>query len=371
MLQDEYNVHFQSVRELYIRIDWLNWDEHKVDELQGNLIGGNISIDRASPIRRTCNLDFIITNNSFIPAPSSHIWLNRKFKLFIGIRNIITSNIIWFDKGLYILNQPSLTYSYSENSMRLQGLDKMCLYDGTLGGELYYSIIIDLNTDVNLAMRELLGTIGGETKFNMDLVNKQTPYTIELNFGDHIYKGIRELADLYMSWSEIHFDINGYFIFEKEKNRNNDPIIWNFQESSNLILSYNNQPDFQNIKNHIVIRGHFRDDGIQISAEVENINPLHPFSIPNIGKKSFTLTHDMLFEEPQAIDRAEWELNKRSNLKEIVEITCVPIYMLDVNRIIYFNEPSIGLEGKHLIDRLNIPLSINENMSITSHKMYE
>ena len=121
--QEQYDVHFQRTRTTRVKLEWLNWQEHKIGELQGNLIDGNISIDRNSAIKRTCNLTFVIDNDMFLPSPNSYVWLNKKFRLLIGIDSIITGETVYFNKGIYILNEPTLTYSKEDRIIRVEGLD--------------------------------------------------------------------------------------------------------------------------------------------------------------------------------------------------------------------------------------------------------
>ena len=366
--QEQYDVHFQRTRTTRVKLEWLNWQEHKIGELQGNLIDGNISVDRNSAIKRTCNLTFVIDSDMFLPSPNSYIWLNKKFRLLIGIDSIITGETVYFNKGIYILNEPTLTYSKEDRIIRVEGLDKMCWYNGVLNGQLMNPTIIEINTDINTAMRTLLQDFG-ETKFRMDVINKTTPYTIEKPADATVYDILRELADLYIDWSEIHFDTDGFFIFEQNRDRIDDPIIWNFNEN-NFVVNYRNEPDFANIKNRIQVWGHTHDNGTQVKYLIENNDPNSEFTISKIGARNLPVIDDMLFTNEQAEVRGQWELKKHSNLNEIIDISCTPIYMLDTNRVVYFDTPEIGIEGKYLIDSINIPLNFNENLVFKAHKIY-
>lgn len=366
--QQEYNIHFQNNRTTRVKLDWLNWNEYKIDELQGNLLDGNISIDRKSAVRRTCNLSFIIDNDKFIPNSTGYIWLNKKFRLWIGIDNVLTGETVWFNQGIYILNEPIFDYNATDKTVRIQGLDKMCLYNGVLSGQLMNPTIIEIDSNITTAMRSLLDDYG-ETKFNMNNINKTTPYTIEKGADNTVYDILRELADLYVEWSDIYFDVNGYFVFEQNRERINDPIIWNFEEN-NFIINYRNEPNFANIKNRIQVWGHLHDNGIQTQYLIENNNIESDYAISKIGVRNLTIINDNLFINEQTQMLAEWELKQHSNLNEVIDISCVPIYMLGVNRLVYFNTPEIGIEGNYLIESINVPLNVNENMSFKAYKLY-
>mgnify|MGYP007053726950 CR=1 FL=1 len=65
--------------------------------------------------------------------------LERKFKLEIGLGNKIESaypDIIWFNKGIYVITSFNSSHSTSQYTISIQGQDKMCLLNGTIGGSL-------------------------------------------------------------------------------------------------------------------------------------------------------------------------------------------------------------------------------------------
>lgn len=388
----DFKVHLYPNRIIKVKLDLLNYEEFKIGELEGKLINGSYAIDRNSASRRMCNITFVLDSPNFIPNQNSYIWLNKKFRLFIGIQDIITNEFIWFNKGIFLMNKPELSLSDSASEITIQGLDKMCLYDGTLAGTFSHPYklsniesteIIDegLETEETIITYRTIndgiyGTLYayGERKFKMDdfKINDEfvtMPYSIEKNAGDNVFNVIKELAELYMDWSEIFFDTDGFFVFEKNKERTNDPIIWNFDEVD-FTLNYKNSPDFENIKNHIQIWGRLTDDKYQVMATLKNEDLENPYSIPNIGEKIFAYSNDKIFTDEQAVLRAEYELQKHSNLKETINLSCVPIYLLDVNNLIYINQPKIGIVGTYLINQVNCNLGPEGTMDITAYKIY-
>ncbi|MBR4983873.1 MAG: hypothetical protein IKY94_15110 [Lachnospiraceae bacterium] len=50
------------IKEKFVKLEVLNWDEEPIREIQGVLTGGNININGNSSVRRTCNCSFIISN---------------------------------------------------------------------------------------------------------------------------------------------------------------------------------------------------------------------------------------------------------------------------------------------------------------------
>ena len=124
-------------KELFVRIISLDFAENPRSEIQGYATGGSINVDGSSAVRRTCNLN-IVTSDTRINQTD---WaLESKFKLEIGLRNFINPDypdIIWFPQGVYILTSFSSSINSQGFTISLQGKDKMCLLDGSVGGNLF------------------------------------------------------------------------------------------------------------------------------------------------------------------------------------------------------------------------------------------
>lgn len=73
-------------KEIYAKIIALDNEENAIEQIEGQVTGGSISLDGSSNVRRSCNLT-MVTNNIDINA---YYWgIKNKFKLFIGLNNII------------------------------------------------------------------------------------------------------------------------------------------------------------------------------------------------------------------------------------------------------------------------------------------
>ena len=83
-------------KETYGRITALSWDEDPLEYIEGQITAGTINIDGMSALRRTCNLTLVARDINI----NNYYWgLNTKFKLEVGIKNIVDDKypeIIWF-----------------------------------------------------------------------------------------------------------------------------------------------------------------------------------------------------------------------------------------------------------------------------------
>lgn len=155
-------------REVYVKLISLDFNENPRSEIQGYATGGSINVDGSSAVRRTCSLT-IITENQHV---NEFDWaLESKFKVQIGLKNFIDDryrdtglvpllnedltpvldkekkpvyrksydDIIWFPQGTYIITSFGSTINAQGFSISIQGKDKMCLLDGSVGGNIFAS----------------------------------------------------------------------------------------------------------------------------------------------------------------------------------------------------------------------------------------
>ena len=125
-------------REVYAKIVSLTWDEYAIEEITGNIVSGTINVDGSSTTRRTCSLSILADQNAQFTQVE---WgLNTKFAVLIGLRNFVDKSlpdIIWFQQGVFIITSFSSTYNNQGLNISIQGKDKMCMLDGTVGGGLF------------------------------------------------------------------------------------------------------------------------------------------------------------------------------------------------------------------------------------------
>lgn len=135
-----FKINSLNLKEQYVKIIALDWNERPITEIQGSATSGNISLDGKAAMRRTCSLGMQIPheNYSHVTDVNNLFSINRKIFIELGIKN--TTNeyceypIIWFPMGTYIIINPSLNHSASGLNLSLQLRDKMSLLNGDCGG---------------------------------------------------------------------------------------------------------------------------------------------------------------------------------------------------------------------------------------------
>ena len=139
----------KHLKEQYVKITVLNWQEDPIEEIQGIVTGGNINLDGNSAVRRTMNLNVFIKNENVANVTNldNLFAINKKMKLEIGYKNdtnfYTQYPIIWFPQGIYVMINPSLSHSTGGSSLQVSLRDKMCLLNGECGGTIPASTQFD------------------------------------------------------------------------------------------------------------------------------------------------------------------------------------------------------------------------------------
>jgi hypothetical protein len=411
--QEQYSVLQRNIRHLEIKIDLLNQHDAVILTLEGISLSGNINLQADSAYRRTGSLSMAMRDSTLIPSPNSKIWFNRKVKIYIGLRDW-NDSVIWFDYGIFIIQKADIKNSIDENTINLDLTDSMSSIDGTQSGNLSHEVkIIPEGVTVAQALRSTLNQIGmvsiDDIKIND--ADATVPYEMSFQPNSTVYEIAKDLLGLFMGM-EMFYDERGILIVQKIRDRQNDPVLWNFGKNGmDLAIDYQNQFDFSNVKNSVNVWGRKKNTGETVkwvyrnrfsrnaSAEMNTIISKETgdichvinentsyvwngswkkidfkvpveFNMENIGTKQFSHVDEKIATVDQAMLRAEYELRSRSNFAESVSFTCVPIFGLLPNSKVFIEDEKSGIKGDYIVKSLSVPLDINGTMSISAEKIY-
>lgn len=246
----------QPYRELFIKIEVLDFNMNIIDEISGYCIDGSISIDADADIRRTCRIEMVVNNESLIVQEGSDIWLDRYIKLYVGIRHISTQKIVWYNCGVYLVNKPDTTYSADQRQLAFEGVDLMAKLTGARNG-----IIPSMTTKIEAGenMREVLvSTITQLGKFSKYIIDceddKEIPYDITIDAGGTVYDLLAKIRDIYPNY-EMFFDLDGVFVFQKIPSEVSDPISIQYDLLKELVISEDVGINFEEVKNKVTVMG--------------------------------------------------------------------------------------------------------------------
>lgn len=179
-----------KIKEEFIKITVLSWKEDEIQEIQGKVIDGSLTIDGSSSLRRTANLTvFAEETENDLTQIDDILSINRKIRLEIGIVNKVPNgiyetveketgrivhyeinykkkygDIIWFPLGVFVIFDPTINHNVADGvKISLTLKDKMCLLNGEAGG--VFPAAIELHTQEQ-------ENINGEVEITQPTISK-------------------------------------------------------------------------------------------------------------------------------------------------------------------------------------------------------
>lgn len=256
----------QGTQEIYLKVELLNSNMKILDSLDGQIINDNYSQDNESIQRRSYNFDLIVLNSSFIIGKDKKIWLDKRIRVFYGIKSIRTKEIIWYQLGVFCYLSMKYTFSSTEKKLSVACADLMALYDGTLNGQIHgygssnnspdYAIknlTLPAGEDIRSSIIAILKDAGID-RYIVEDIGKPIPYDLTFETGSTYADIWTKIRDLYDSW-EFYFDADGTFIWRQIPTCLEDPVVLNDTTMQDIVVNESADTKFDGIYNVTEIWG--------------------------------------------------------------------------------------------------------------------
>ena len=359
----------------------LNYDESiREDVTRYMLDGGSINIDFQNGIRRNANITLDNSDKKWNPSPTTgYLWKDSKFRIDLGIK--LKSGEVWYQAGMFVVNDPSLENEQNAKTVSLQLTDKFATLDGTLGGKIINTVEIPVDSNIKEAYGELLkqermSNIPYEVKplrFPPRYNQTKTAYTLTKTDETTVGEIGIELAE--MLSCDIYYDNFGYPVFE-EGNYTLDltdrDVIWDFDDRDMECLGGSINVNFSKVHNVVTVIG-ANINGDLISYTSQNENPRSPSNINVLEPNPLRIKDENIYSDDLARQRSEYELFKQGLLPLSFNFKCTFMPFLDVNKIVTVSNGFYGFKNTpFLINSVSIPLSQTSNdISLTMSNISE
>lgn len=272
----------QLNKQIYSKIELLNYQMKTVDVLDGVLIDDSYNIDAESDIRRTISLQMVVKGNLYTYTRTSSFWLDKYLRISVGYYSQREDTVYWYPLGIYILSESNFTFDGTSTTVSLSCVDLMAKLTGLRGGQLT-GLQTKIAKDSNLrnAIISTIIQLGGFTKYRIEDPKMTVPYEIELDTGSSVYDLLCKLRDLKVSW-EMFFDTDGTFVFQPIPQCIEDSAVLDDTDLSDMITSENLTRTDNEVKNVTIVYGKSLDTD-RYSETVTNTNEVY-----NLTLDSFT-----------------------------------------------------------------------------------
>lgn len=272
MTEKEYNVAIQNHRYLYSKFQLLNFNYQVIGTFDGVVVGNpSFTNDSNSVIRRTCSVQVEQINSDFDIKQNGKLWLDKLIKIYVGIKDETTDEIVYTNMGIYLINNPNHVYSISENTLTINGIDLMAKLTGMRTGNLEgmeYQVPAGSNVR-NVIINTI--KLGGFTKYVCEECTTDVPNNMSISIGGSLYNIISAMLDVMPNY-QVYFDVDGIFHYNTIPNGVNEQTMVDDKVWNKTLINYNQDYDYENIKNEIVVLGKAWDDvvGYSVSLDTDN-----------------------------------------------------------------------------------------------------
>ena len=137
--EEDFKLIFQRKLDLRVKIEVLNSDGTIYTELKGLIENGSMSISASSATRRTFQMTITpVKGQEYIDvAEDSPIWIDKKIKLYVGIKNQRDGQYKYYNQGVYLYQSTSGSFDATTNTLQISCSDLNTSLDGTINGSLY------------------------------------------------------------------------------------------------------------------------------------------------------------------------------------------------------------------------------------------
>ena len=289
--QEQYNIVTQFYRDISIKLEVLDFDYYVIDEVSGLAENASFNIDADSDIRRTCNISMTLkdeySDNTLYLSEywqsGNPFWFDKYLRISIGIVDVTTDEIVWNNQGIYLIDEPSIQYSATDNTLSFKAVDLMAqltgLRDGNLEGLTY---VIPVGTSITNAMKNVIQEQGFNEYIILEPPQATTPYEIRIDAGGTSYDLLSELRDINPDW-EMFFNADGVFVFQQ---------IASSQTSDTVISPYITKEMFDDLYSEAELTTSFTDVKNYIEVYGKTIETNHTASV-TINSNSATIELDV------------------------------------------------------------------------------
>ena len=358
------NIH--PVFKLYL----LNYDETIKEDVSDYLLdGGSMTVTFQNGIRRNMNVTLDNSSKIWNPNPQSgYLWADSKFRLDIGV--LVEGGELWYQAGIFVPNDPSLSNTPDGKTVSLQLSDKFASLDGSAGGKLSSTTEIPVGSNIKDAYSGLLTSNRVRNtpydvkplRFPRRYLDEATAYTITKTDETTIGEIGIELAE--MLSCDIFYDNFGYLCFKEGDytlETSDSEIVWEFDENDMEYIDDSIDVTLSEVHNVVTVIG-ANINGDLVSYTAQNKNPKSPTNIWSLEPNTLRITDENIYSDDLARQRAEYELFKQGLLPLSFKARCTFLPHLDVDKIVKVSNDFYGFKDTpFLIQSIDIPLSQSDN----------
>lgn len=295
----------------------------KVCGVVKDIISGTVNHSYSQGICRTCS---ITLPGKYSCSPDSPFWINRKFKILIGISG--GGDTFVFSHGVFTVKEISENLA---GTVTVEGVDKFTYFTGDIGsGILQGTYYIGAGAKACDVVRDILTIPFGNGEvidsvppdIDVSLYQVTLPYEISVNSGEKLGKILTDIATAMRA--DIFYSPDGVLtVYKALDKKDYIPSVYDFDSKN--IISFSAKYDLSDIVNQYTVIGK-EVSGLICRYTAENRDPISPICIQSIGLRAAEpIENESCYNLDRCRDYAEYMLSKKTVISASGTLTCRPV----------------------------------------------
>lgn len=370
-------------RQVLFKVELLDHYENLIYEITNDITGssaGSISANMQNGIRRTCSFSLVDLDNKYSPSENSEFWINRKFKIYIGLKH--KDDIFWWEQGVFITKSAT----QDNEIVNIEGVDKFAFFTSDLnqrfttadfiipesgyfeddykGQKIYMSSVVKDILVQDMGNGYPIDVISP----NIDKAFSDTEiqYQMSLQGSGYYEKVFEEISNNYLV--EYYYDRAGVFTITKNKYIEDYQQLtpcWTFTDDNGEYNGLSSSYEISDVVNSVTAYCNTADKKFY-SYTFRNDDPHSPIRVSKVGIKA---GDDVEIQNADSIqlckERAEYETVKSSVLAVTHTLNSIFLpHLKEGDTIVLTNKKHGIMAEQFLITSIEMPLGVGE-MSLT------
>lgn len=331
-----------------------------MEDMQGRLISGDITVDSTRDERRSLNLVLRNNDGALKHDPDNGFWYDKIIKVYRGLKYYDASSVLRqfeIQVGEFMIDNIASPRFPKQTTVSGRDYTKKLLLDE-------FAVDTSFGTGQNVDdLVKVIATNGGIKKFRLSAGGITVGSAVDIQRNTSRWAAIKQICE--SQNIEVYFDNEGYLVTRPYDDVSTTVPYYtlSMEESKQNIIDFGKSSSDANIFNHIVVIGTSEEEtvtGYRWISVLENNDPSSPTRISRIGRRTFVYEVDYITSQAQADDIAARLMNVKQLEDFDLQFQAVCAPWLEAGRVMEFVDPdeTDSVPTRFLYSSFNIPLGL-------------
>lgn len=324
---------------------------------------GSVDVSVTKAVRRTCSVSLYTSreSNNLVPDTDFDYLtpFGNELRLYRGVE-FEDGSREYVPLGVFVILEVSIQDTNDGVLIQIQGEDRGAIISRNKWTKAYQMVSGSLESSILALLQDRYTDV--QTNFPTTNVTIQQ-VILGAEKSNDPWKDAIEICEL--GGYDLFFDVNGVATMRQFPSLDGSPVVALFQEGEgNVITSLSRDISTRDTYNGIIYTIEGSNITTPLKVEVWDEDPASPtYRYGVFGQAPTFVTSNILATQAEAVQAASLLLYKYIGAQENISFDSLVDPTLDVNDVIYVRSDGAKVDRLAIIDELQIPLTIDGQMS--------